>query len=287
MYVCEKCANEFEGDFWICQGFCSTKVCMRCSGMTQELLSGFKKNPHCLWMCYGCKKILSDARFSNALVSVKTANDDIMDSLKNALKNEIRESILQEIRSEIRTNLSPLKNLATPVNARSENRLTVPPVSAKRRRIEGFRSNTPDRRLTPRLCAVGTNLTDVDISANQNGPQNSSLFSLYLSGIGPRVPEERVMDMVRTHLGTSEIGLTKLVPKGRSLDSLSFVSFKVEAPLTLKNKALSTETWPVGVRFREFTVDRSTKPGFAWEPKPITPAMTANPITPFVTPVQS
>lgn len=53
--------------------------------------------------------------------------------------------------------------------------------------------------------------------------------------------------------------VVKLVPKGKTIEYLSFVSFKIGLDPSLKSKALDPETWPEGLLFREFEDYGSSK----------------------------
>lgn len=46
--------------------------------------------------------------------------------------------------------------------------------------------------------------------------------------------------------------VVKLVPKDKDPATLNFVTFKVGMKLSLKTSALSKETWPENIYFREF-----------------------------------
>lgn len=56
-----------------------------------------------------------------------------------------------------------------------------------------------------------------------------------------------------------------LVPKGRPLHTLTFVSFKVGVSHDLQSKAMDPSTWPCEIEFREF-VDLGSKPQHFWKP---------------------
>ena len=51
--------------------------------------------------------------------------------------------------------------------------------------------------------------------------------------------------------------MVKLVPKGIDLSTLRFVSFKIGVSYELKEIALTRDTWPENVFFREFEDNRT------------------------------
>ena len=78
-------------------------------------------------------------------------------------------------------------------------------------------------------------------------------FWLYLSKICADVTAEAVCAMTKANLSIeNDPTVVKLVPKGKPIESLSFVSFKIGLDSALKQKALDPETWPEGLLFREF-----------------------------------
>lgn len=84
--------------------------------------------------------------------------------------------------------------------------------------------------------------------------------------------------MVKTRLGTDDVKVDKLVPRGKDTSNLTFVSFKIGIAHELKEKAMTSSTWPLGIRFREFENYSSNRMGF-WDPtvdqpQPETPSVT-------------
>ena len=260
--VCEKCPSDFsDAEITVkCNGFCSSEVCLLCAGLTTEICSAMGRNRHLIWVCLACRNLLANARFSNAMVSVNTVNDNLVSSLKT----ELHDSILAEIRNEIRTNLKELSTGLVPQSGRRET------VNAKRRRqdistpqLAASSSKSLEERPTAptrvvnKICVVGTCDAMDDLIAVKHVEEDTSLFWLYLSE--ERVSEERITHLAQTQLNTEVLKVSKLVAKSKDIGSYSFVSFKVGMSLDLRSKALSTETWPAGIKFREWTdYDKST-----------------------------
>lgn len=257
--VCEKCANELVGESIKCGGFCSAHFCMNCSGMTTELQNTFSKNHHLVWMCYACHNLLAKARFTNAVTAVNAANEGIID----ALKTEIRDSILNDIRSEIRTNFKSLIDAVprTPLTLRPPPK--VASVNKRPRDADADDDNTT--RPAKLLCGTGAHNPDVSAAAPQPSSDHPPSFWLYLSNIQPDVADDKVRDMVHQCLETSELKLVKLIPKNRDVRTLTFVSYKVGVSADLKEKAMSSSTWPIGIRFREFEDHSRLRQDF-WRP---------------------
>ena len=125
-----------------------------------------------------------------------------------------------------------------------------PKRSVKRRRFDD-KINTQ----VPTDC--GTNNVDFSDLSVPSVVQNANKFWLYLSGLNPLITDGDVQKIVSRCLSATEpIDLVRLVPKGKDVAGLSFVSFKIGLDPDMKIKALDSSSWPVGLRFREF-VDRS------------------------------
>lgn len=253
-------------------------VCMRCSGIADDAYASIKVNMHLVWMCTACKNLLSKARFSNSLVSVNKANESVIESMKV----EIRDSVLAEIKYEIRSNFKTLID-SVPRTPASIYRTPHPPsIRSKRLRDNDCDDDAATHRPAKSMCCVGTSATVADLVVSEAAEANLAKFWLYLSGILPEVPESKVVELAESRLKTTNLQVVKLVPRGKDARTLTFVSYKIGIPLELKTIALAPETWPRGIRFREFE-SVGNKKQFFWRPEAVTP----NPIIQTETPIAS
>lgn len=222
---------------------------------------------HLVWVCTACKNLIAKARFANSLVSVNKANESVIGSMKN----EIRDSILADIKTEIRSNFNTLINSVPRTPASLYHTPHAPSSRSKRlRENDGDDDDLVPRRPAKAMCGVGTSAAIADLVVPEAAEQDSAKFWLYLSGILPEVPESKVVELVESQLKTKNLQVTKLIPRGKDIRTLTFVSYKIGVPLELKSTALASETWPRGIRFREFEDSRSNKQ-FFWRPATVTP----------------
>lgn len=247
-----------------CGGFCSSTVCMRCTGIAEDTYASIQANTHLVWMCMSCKNLLSKARFANSLVSVNKASESVIESMKA----EIRDSVLTDIRNEIRSNFKTLINSVPRTPISLYRTPLAPSAGTKRLRESDGDDDNASRRPAKAMCGVGTSTEDTNLVAPEREPEK---FWLYLSGILPDVPDAKVTELVQSKLKNTDLRVVKLVPRGKDIRYLSFVSYKIGIPLELKPIALDTATWPRGIRFREFE-DRGPKMQFFWRPEVTTPA---------------
>ena len=121
--------------------------------------------------------------------------------------------------------------------------------SIKRRRIDAQSRPTVQ---APANC--GTNQIDLsDLSVPVVTPAPTVKFWLYLSKLNPLISDSDVKMIVSRCLKTTEPGdVVRLVPKGKDVSTMSFVSFKIGLDPELRNAALNPSSWPSGILFREF-----------------------------------
>lgn len=264
--ICEKCANEISGETVTCGGFCSSIVCLKCSAISDAMYASIKANMHLVWMCTCCRNLLSKARFSNSLVSVNKASESVIESMKA----EIRDSILADIKHEIRSNFKTLINSVPRTPASHYRTPLVASSKSKRPRENDDDVDNPASRPAKSMCCIGTNAADTNLVVPEAPTEDSNMFWLYLSGILPEVPDSKVTELAESKLNSTNLRVVKLVAPGRDIKSLTFVSYKIGMPADLKPTALSTETWPRGIRFREFE-NKGSKKQFFWRPTEPTP----------------
>lgn len=99
-------------------------------------------------------------------------------------------------------------------------------------------------------------LSDLSIDSIVSAP-TPPRFWLYLSGFQPQISPDDVQKIVTRCLDlSSPCDVIRLVPKGKDVSTMSFVSFKIGLDPALQERALLASTWLSGLVFREF-VDQS------------------------------
>ncbi|XP_055619581.1 uncharacterized protein LOC129764491 [Toxorhynchites rutilus septentrionalis] len=270
---CAKCSNAITGiDFVICRGYCGAVFHMNaCSGVTRALQSYFASNRNNLfWMCDQCAELFENSHFR--AITRQADEQSPLCTLTTAI-TELRCEI-KHLHSKPVAEFSPATSIGWPA---LEQRRAL-----KRPRETDYTTRAPEN------CQIGSkkpmeNVVSVPI-CNNNADRK---IWLYLSKIRPDVSVEAVSAMVKANLGIEDnISVAKLIPKGRELESLTFLSFKIGLDHSTREKALDPSTWPEGLLFREFEDYGSQK--FPFPPKhkkPTTlllpPETTQPPITPI------
>ena len=181
------------------------------------------------------------------------------------LVNDEHYKMLCELRKAIDSNTAKINcilrtDLATDTQPQSSNKpFATPQVARKRRRLQEGEDRSSNSEF-PVVCKVeGTKEIDTDIVLPLAATQRESKFYLYLSGFAPQAEVNEIANLVQRNLNTDEtVEVSKLVPKGKNLCELTFVSFKVGIGHHLKDLALQSSSGQKGITFREFDFGKST-----------------------------
>lgn len=243
--------------------FCDRMVHLKCTHgkLNKSFVKIVHESPHLLWTCEDCRKLIRMARFK----SVVTSSGDVINAI-----TEKQESAHAEIRSELAKQgqqiaqlsrcISP--SISTPTREQS-GPARQPPL--KRRRDEGSVSTKP--------LTGGTKI--VDNASVLTVPEPVELFWLYLSRIHPSVKPDAIEKLVKDCLQCEEtVKAVPLVKRGLDCSRLNFISYKVGIDPKLRDVALSADTWPKGILFREFEDNTSKN---LWLPRPNTPTILVSP----------
>uniref|UniRef100_A0A182JJP5 Uncharacterized protein n=1 Tax=Anopheles atroparvus TaxID=41427 RepID=A0A182JJP5_ANOAO len=102
------------------------------------------------------------------------------------------------------------------------------------------------------VVITGTNAASPNLLATQErSPQR---FWLHIMGLANTVTIEQVTASVSRRLLTEDVLAFSLLGRGVDPSSRRSLSFKVRIPESCREKALRSDSWPVDVRVREFTV---------------------------------
>lgn len=212
------------------------------------------------------------SRFKNAMTSTHAATLELKDAYKKVvedLKTEIKDSLIAELKQEIQggfNRLSPAVLSPVPQHFQFRNRATP-----KRTRDEDVFE--PSERPPKIFCGTGQSASDGFEGSTTRSDEN---FWVYITKISPDVSESDVLDLAKERLRTEDVVVKSLVPRGKPLSTLSFVSFKVGVRKDLKSKAMDPATWPQGIQFREF-VDHGSNVQHFWKPpQRVDPGATAS-----------
>lgn len=125
-----------------------------------------------------------------------------------------------------------------------------PKIGVKRPRVEAEQYDSTALNIDRGTRAI--DLSDLSIGSIIPTPTPPK-FWLYLSGFHPLISPDDVQKIVARCLNlSSPCDVIRLVPKGKDVSNMSFVSFKIGLDPSLKEQALLASTWLEGLSFREF-----------------------------------
>lgn len=209
----------------------------------------------------GCKELLASGKlqFICTLCRNKLNGMCVEDYINNALNQPCKCSHVEQnliaivdkltaVASNIKSTVEqlpivhqPEMNLASTVNTEIWPRIKHP-------RLD----NAVRNELAPDRGTKTLDLSDLSVPCITSSIQPRK-FWLHLSGFNPNISDDDMRVIILRCLNTNEnIELFRLVPKGKDISSLSFLSFKIGVDPSLKQLALNPATWPVGILLREF-----------------------------------
>lgn len=115
-------------------------------------------------------------------------------------------------------------------------------------------------------CTLGQSnrlrVIDRSVRRRQQANTTEALDSFYITPFHVEQTEDDVLAYLRETFNTenSTIQCVKLVPRGKQVNDLTFVSFKVSVSSDLKNVVSDSFYWPDGVNVREFLPKNDTAP---------------------------
>lgn len=265
--VCHKCANDLSGDYVTCQGFCDATFHVACCGFSSDLVAEVLRGSQMFWMCVSCSKLMTDIRFRKSVRSSFDSGQADASGILPGMIEQLKAEILSELKTEIRTNFTAIVN-SSALTPKSSRRPPLVPALAQARKLS-FRPNV-NQRPKPDLM-VGTSNSASPSHGVTVVPMAKEKLWIYLSRISKEVTPEQITALANKRLGTEDAVAIRLVAKGRDVSTFSYVSFKVGIDAELKDKALSSSTWPSGIVFRQFSDNRENfwRPDFTHTPAPV------------------
>lgn len=228
-------------------GFCDTflHISQNCCGINSRGLKDAFSQGKLLLLCTGCRAELNGRSVRCYIAETQLASQVPPDQQNsNDLPMQVQQlSNIVETLSKKIDNLScvqPQPNWPIPCTPAGPKR------SVKRRRID----DRPIVQPPPECGTKNVDLSDLSVSTVV---RNVEKFWLYLSGLNPLITDDDVQKIVCRCLNVpAPTDVIRLVPKGKDVAELSFVSYKISLDPDMKIKALDSSSWPVGLLFREF-----------------------------------
>lgn len=236
---CDKVVND--SDLITCRGYCGNSfhmICMKLDYSVREVLNANEKNM--FWLCDSCSELFSNDQFRK--ISSRHINDMPEDTPLKSIKDDI----------------AGLKQIVSALSSKIDAK-PLTPVFNSWGKMDGIQTipNTPKRiredvQSTIKPSIIRGSKAASEMVKTVRPPED--LFWLYLSAFEPSTSDSEIVAFVKECMSSTEVDpkVVRLVAKNKDPSTLSFVTFKVGVPKTLKDVALSSETWPDNIYFREF-----------------------------------
>lgn len=257
--VCKRCQKKVSGDDGVvCRGYCGASFHAFCVNVDEPLrkqLGQYRNNV--FWMCDGCANLFGNAHF-RALMTGFDEKSSMVPSAIQSMQCEI-----EKLHASVKTlsaKVDGMPTTPTPFSTPNPwpaihriNRFTK---SAKRfRDTDGNPVNVEDGSMK-----MGTKTTNPCSTICLDSRQEDELIWIYLSAFHPNTTESQISSFVTECLeltANAHLKVIKLVPKGKDLNTLNYVSFKIGLSVQFKEKAFSCESLPENIRFRQFEDNRA------------------------------
>lgn len=261
---CGECRHEINDLEPLCCGFCETlfHISQNCCGINLRSCRDIFAQGKALFICPQCRndlngrsirKYIEDQNKIEKSTVVSTDNLSIQIQQLSCVVDTLSKKVdritsvpITATCSDVTPKLSVSQDSRTPI---------WPRLSTKRRRVENEQINRP-------IVNCGTGSIDLgDLSVPFITPASPPpMFWLYLSGFQPLISNDDVQKIVAHCLNLTEpANIIRLVPKGKDVTNMSYVSFKIGLDPAVKQQALDAARWPAGLMFREF-VEYSKNP---------------------------
>lgn len=263
--LCVLCSKSTNIDDVICCSLCNKPYHpIKCIGLTRSTINTLANIPNLKWFCDVCNDTsfidMVTKKFQDMTESNEVKYDVLTKKLDEFVSNESQDNAVvkyDDLLAKIETLSTEISNIKSIV--------TETPGATKRKRNASFRLNIADSinveddgpptvrpRLTPRLNSI--NGTGDSIQQDDNSDikivENPDWF--HVSQFDPNTDNVKMREWFMKVLDADNIQCVKLIPKGRQITDLSFVSFKLGVHSSLVTKVMNPVTWPKGISIRPF-----------------------------------
>lgn len=240
---CSKAVNTIE--VLRCHGFCGGIVHRTCTNLTKPNMNLVNEHANIFWFCDACVELTKNSSFRDSF-STLAATVSTFD--------ETHRKALAEVKLEMEKNRKAVESLCV----KSSTTLPSTPIwpVQKRSTMKRGRDHEDTSTARPNLPALvcgKKKFASEKLPASVIIAPPAKKCWIYLARFDPTVKEDDIRSMAADCLDTEDsIEVTKLVKKDANLSEWRFVAFKIGVDHKHRNAALSAETWPDGIYFREF-----------------------------------
>jgi len=210
------------------------------------MLNAVNTCPNIHWYCHECNSgnrniSASIDRINDAIGLLTSSLSGDLVQFVNGFKN-LTEQFMKTVCHTVTA--APQKAIISVVN---ENPTPMPSPSFERKDYESILDETNNH-------STSSTLEQCTFESSKNRLNCEASRSVVVSNIGKDITEEYLIDYLSDELDISreKIGVSLLLPAGKTIDVLNFLQFKITIPESKYFAIMDPMSWPTRVRVRDF-----------------------------------
>lgn len=242
---CFSCSEPVSNaEFIKCEGICAATFHSKCVSLNKTTLNAIASCPNVHWMCNECN--IGGKTISRSIDDMRTAVDCLTKSLTSDLLSGFKmltDTLATTIASNHQSSISSGRNVFNP--------------SKRRREEESNSSDCDDEQYTMKKSFKGNAIVSHNMVAAHD--LGESRKSIVISNIDKEIAPGYLTKYLSRELGVeeSEIRATLLKPVRLAESDIKFLQYRISVPLSVYSIAKMPETWPIGVKVRDYIYNRN------------------------------
>lgn len=255
---CPTCDGQVSSHEMKCM-FCKHLFHIKCVNVSLEEAVIVNKPNNIHWCCDNCYGLVNSdilmtilKKLSGLEKSVDQINSKI-NTVADVSKEECPSYPITRSKNAKRKNSNSDINAANSVIAPPAKKSA--PIDSSRNRLNKSFSEVVSNTVTAKVGGESDEGMVVETISDEVVPLLSAIEDrrwIHASRFNPRTTSDSVVSWLKNKLNTQDIICFPLVPRGRSIEELRTISFKIAVPASLVEITKERATWPTGVFVRDF-----------------------------------
>lgn len=254
--LCKQTLSNVVGESVMCSGLCKSVICRSCAGISKAGVKLVTEISSIHFFCNLCDNF-SIKSVADALTEVKSSLIKLSDSVAVGFMG---------IHSRTAVG-APATPLAVPINMGAGASSAL-----KRRRVD--RSANPLILSQPNMVIGSCETLNLNLQTVEQ--RRCVVASLWHPSTKADDLAKHLRQTLELPENDTSLRCTLLIPAGRKIEELDYISFKIGIPSSRFQSLLSPTIWPIGVSVREFVHKPRTRP---FGQLPMSTNMTPEPTT--------
>jgi hypothetical protein len=288
--ACYTCHSEIKYDGYTenyinCGGYCRRSFHLNCLGFTAstEFWKRFHKLDQILFFCDDCKKLQRDFVMRSNFLEAERSVAGLIEILQTATRD-----VDVMCRGAVQSVNAAISSLKTQTGETSVVDLVSPKVQAKtggkKKKKKGATTSALEVPTRQRAPSTSTPNQDDDVFQTPLPPSPKRRTSrgffgtagtasqisaaaerkiFVISRVHPSTSPDSIAEFIKQNTGIEDVRCQLMLPKGRTVAELDYVSFKISATELDYNELMKPEIWPAKVLVRDFVRYNRRKGGNA------------------------